>query len=604
MSTLNVTKSVQRSDLLFSYVQNSFPTLVDLSNNNTILRFTFSDNQTANLSALQSLLGNYVDPLLNKVDQTSSLSVFNSTSNALGANASFTGSFEDISVYATVRVMITASNTSGTLNVQTGVLSKQPETVRTYPFTGGSLNIIVARAGRYLRIAYTNGAVAQTSFSLATYLTVTDVGPVANLADAVTDKTDVINTRAVTTARYGAQQYGVLRLSENNELRTTIPATYQRLNTGVCFPVFQNNYTYNLNTDQNTTAVIASGSVTWNTGRVLVSSGAVANSSGTLSTYRYARCASGDCITVLFSCVFSPGVAGNTQIAGAGYINNGVYVGYNGTSFGVMLRNAGVDSWTPQSSFNTDTVDGNGKSGMVIVPTTGNDYCIQYDAMGYGAVIFSMLTPRGSIVMHTLNFSPASALGLSNPQFPCTAVSTNTTNSTNVTMAVAAFAMFSDAHPHPKWVFRRSVDVVNKTITSTSFTPLLCLYNKTVFNGQINTGTIQFIAITLNTVFQGSTLSHNNTAVVLSVIEFPVLTGAVFTDYNTANSMLQTSTTATAVSGGNIVYEMAVQDAGAGVELTQHDIVISPGATMCVAVKLAGQSNYLVSSVVCFGEFS
>ena len=608
MSTLNVTKSVQRNDLLFQYVQNSFPTLTDVSNDNTTLHFTFADNQTANAAVLQTLLNNYVDPILDKVDSTSSLSVFNSTAAALAANATYTGSWEDVSVYATVRVLVAPSTSTGTLTVQFGILSKQVDTTFVYNITGYQ-NIAVGRSGRYMRLTYTNGTTNAASFNIATYLTVFEVSasgstlPTGSMSDVLTDRSNVLVSRAINTGRYGAQQYGTLRMNEQNELRVNMPRNFQRLSAGVSFPVFQNNYTYNLNTDQNTTAVTGSGTVSWSNGVVNVSTGASASSSAVLATYRYARAAAGDCISILFSCAFSAGVAGNTQIAGGGYINNGLFVGYNGANFGVMYRNAGVDTWVPQTSFSSDALDGSGKSGVVLNPRNGNSYMVQYDAMGFGMVVFSLLVPRGQIVMHVLNFNSGSSLGLSNPQFPCTAVSTNTTNTTNVTINVSAFSMFSDASPHPKWLFRRSIDVVNRSITSTSFVPLLCLYNKATFNGQINTGTIQFIAITLNTVFNGQTLSHQNSAVLLNVIEFPVLTGAVFTDYNTNNSILQTSTTATAVSGGNTVFEMVVQDGAGASELTSHDIVISPGATMCIAVKLGGLSNYTVSSVLCFGEF-
>lgn len=608
MSTLNVTKQVQRSDLLYAYVQNTFPTLTDCSTDGTVLRFTFSDNQTANLSTLQTLLANYVDPLLDTRDLSSTLSIFNSSSANLAANAVFTGGWEDISVYATVQLLILASS-GGSAVLQFGVLSKQADSSKTYAVTGATLlNVLLQKQGRYFRIVYTNGSTAaQTANSIATYLIVGTVStnslpPVGNLNDVLVDSSTAALTRSVDTARYGIQQYGTLRMNEQSELKVTVPNTLQRTLTGINYPVAQVSYVYNINSDQNTTATTGSGSVVWNSGRAVVNSSAAASSSATLSTYRYVRCSPGDSVSIIFSCAFSTPAAGNTQICGAGTSSNGLFLGYNGTTFGLMVRSAGIDTWTAASSFNSDPVNGTGKSGVTLNPFVGNDFSIQYDTLGYGTVVFMMIVPRGAITMHTISFSSTTAIGIQNPQFPCSAASINTSNTTNVPISVAAFSIFNDAYPQPKWLLQRSVDVT-KTLASTTNQPLIVLYNKPTYNGQTSTCTLQLVAVAMNTLFTGLSLSHNNATVTLSVIEFPTLTGGTYTDFNTNNSILQTSTNATAVSGGNVLFQMCIQDGSGAAELTRQDIVLSPGYSICLAAKLSSSSNYTVSLVVCISEF-
>lgn len=49
-----------------------------------------------------------------------------------------------------------------------------------------------------------------------------------------------------------------------------------------------------------------------------------------------------------------------------------------------------VDTWTPQSSFNVDKLDGTGPSGMIIDPTKFNVYQIDFRWLGAGIITFSL----------------------------------------------------------------------------------------------------------------------------------------------------------------------------------------------------------------------
>jgi len=67
---------------------------------------------------------------------------------------------------------------------------------------------------------------------------------------------------------------------------------------------------------------------------------------------------------------------------GAGDDVDGLFFGFNGTSFGIMTRNDSVDTWVAQADWNGDKMDGTGgasnPTGQNLDPTKGNVYHINF----------------------------------------------------------------------------------------------------------------------------------------------------------------------------------------------------------------------------------
>lgn len=57
-----------------------------------------------------------------------------------------------------------------------------------------------------------------------------------------------------------------------------------------------------------------------------------------------------------------------------------------------------TETFTPQSSFIMDKLDGTGRSGFLLNPTKGNIYDIQYEWFGFGAYIFSVQDTTGRLI--------------------------------------------------------------------------------------------------------------------------------------------------------------------------------------------------------------
>jgi hypothetical protein len=601
MSTINITKSVQRSDLLYPFIKNSYSTLTDVAYDGTTVKLVFSDNQIPNQTAITTLVNNYVDPLLDQIDTSSSLSIFNSTQQQLAASGVYTGSWEDMSVYSNISINISGS-TGGSLQIQQGFLSKRNDSARTYLAPSGiPLNVVFSTLGRYFRLVFSNSTTTQTTFNIATYSNCHPQLNYSTASDAADDSSSTIAVKGFMNARNMSNSYGPLKMSEFNELKVTHPTYLGRAITSINKALVTVSYSYSINTDYNVT----SGAVTWNAGRAVVSASG-AGTTSILSSQRYIVCSGASNICVYVAVAFSTPVAGNVQLAGCGTTVNGLFIGYNGLNFGVMTRTLGVDTWIYSSSFTNDLMNGTGPSGYNLIPTAGNTYMIQYDAMGYGNVQFCVMVPRNLVMFHTIDFpvvSTSNAVGLSNPQFPLYVSSINTTATSNQSIYVTAMAAFGDTNPYPQWTYRRTIDA-SATITSTSYQPIMVLQNKSTFQGTTNTSSVRILAISLNTQFTGQTLNHDHFPIFLSIIEFPTLTGPpTYTDMNTANSTVSVSYNATGVSGGNTLFTMCAIDGSSMTDLTAQELYISPGASVCVAAKMAFQSNYYVSAVLCYAEY-
>lgn len=112
----------------------------------------------------------------------------NSTSNLLGAGASFTGTGFDATGFISVVVIVRASHASATEGIKiqfsndsfTTILKEHQFTYSANDLGEGRIYSVPANQGEEYRITYTNGSTAQTSFSLRTELSTSIVQPLTD----------------------------------------------------------------------------------------------------------------------------------------------------------------------------------------------------------------------------------------------------------------------------------------------------------------------------------------------------------------------------------------------------------------------------------------
>lgn len=143
-------------------------------------------------------------------------------------------------------------------------------------------------------------------------------------------------------------------------------------------PIVQVTFPYSVNTALVDVRQNASGTVTHASRSALLSTGAAINSSAEIRSKRVVKYNPGEGVEVRFTAVFTAGVAGATQVIGAGNESDGFFFGYNGTSFGILHRRNGspeirtltVTTGSSHGESITITLDGN--AAAVTVTNTAN----------------------------------------------------------------------------------------------------------------------------------------------------------------------------------------------------------------------------------------
>lgn len=111
-----------------------------------------------------------------------------------------------------------------------------------------------------------------------------------------------------------------------------------------------------------------------------------------------------------FTAAFTTGVANSFQRIGIYDADNGAFIGYEGTSFGVTLRSGTVDTTIARASWNGDPLDGSVGSIFTragtpeaINLTYSNLYRIRFAWLGSASFIFEVFSPDAKwVTFHTI----------------------------------------------------------------------------------------------------------------------------------------------------------------------------------------------------------
>lgn len=150
-----------------------------------------------------------------------------------------------------------------------------------------------------------------------------------------------------------------------------------------------------------------------------------------------------------FSAIFTAGVANSYQRIGIYDNNNGFFVGYEGSSYGITIRQSGVDTTVAKSSFNVDTLSGVATSKYTrngvpeaIDPTKDNLYRIRFGWLGASGIYFEVLSPDQQWVVYHIHrvINTAIVPSIANPDLPITLDIKKTSGATNLVMNTACWA--------------------------------------------------------------------------------------------------------------------------------------------------------------------
>lgn len=216
-----------------------------------------------------------------------------------------------------------------------------------------------------------------------------------------------------------------------------------------------------------------------------------------------------------------------------------------------------TETWVPQASWNTtvDKFDGAGASGITLDPTKGNVFQITYPFLGFGPIKFFVQDPEdGELhLVHTLPWGNTNTRpSTDNPTFPLYMEAVNTTNTSDIAVSTASMAAFIDGLRETLGV-NKGVSAT-KTLAAATEEPVLTIRMRDVYQSEKCRSQFK-----LNLV--NASVNHNKPCGFKFYLN-ATLTGASFTDLSTANSAIEVDTSATAISGGQEVFNIPLGPTG------------------------------------------
>lgn len=154
----------------------------------------------------------------------------------------------------------------------------------------------------------------------------------------------------------------------------------------------------------------------------------------------------------------APTNANSHQRIGLFDTNNGFFIGYNGTSFGISSRTGGSDTFVSRSSWNGDLLNGNPNSKFTrdgvpepIDLTKLNVFRIRFGWLGSASCSFEVLSPDSHwIEFHILKFpNTLSIPSILKPDLPfCIEVTKTSSDATSLSLSCGSFECGTADNPN------------------------------------------------------------------------------------------------------------------------------------------------------------
>lgn len=306
----------------------------------------------------------------NSLNVQSGISDHNSTTIPLDAGETYTGSRENVEYYSSISVTIksNAPSAAGGVQVQFSQDGTNWDIVISdnYLNEGGAFSKHYCVKSKYFRLRYVNGSSDQTYFRLQCMMHTNIQFPAANQTIAFGD----IYQDAFNRLRTSNPQtlFEMTHLFDKNDL------LMDELTVGSAVGTH----------DSNASTVVHS--ITNNGDRIVRQS------------HRYLPYQPGKSLLVLMTGVLNyGGNNGSDTESRIGYFddNNGVYFYYDGETIGVCKRSKStgtiIETRVPQASWNIDSLDGSGPSGITLDASKAQIFSIDMQWLGVGEIRFAVL---------------------------------------------------------------------------------------------------------------------------------------------------------------------------------------------------------------------
>jgi hypothetical protein len=319
------------------------------------------------------------------------------------------------------------------------------------------------------------------------------------------------------------------------------------------------NFQYGASNFNTTSSTFSSGFVNSFTSLAIVGTGTGATAFAQLSSIDPLRYRPGHEAELFFTAMFPNGAAaGSTQWIGIFDSLNGIAVGYNGTTFSILLRSNGIDTIVPQVSFNKDTLDGTGISGFTLDTEFLNVFRIAYGWLGASPITLSILDQNGNwVTFHEfINNNVSAAPSFRNPYLPVTMQVNKTSGASDVRIASAGWNTQVVAERPSASIRSFSANgSVRQTSVGTPEQNFLTLRNKSTFQGAPNKIKLRVTSVSFaeNNIL--------NEGFIIRLKKGATVTGLSFSDVNTNNSIAEVSSAGNYVAGtGTLLFAQGGPD--------------------------------------------
>lgn len=267
--------------------------------------------------------------------------------------------------------------------------------------------------------------------------------------------------------------------------------------------------------------------------------------------------------------------------------NNGFFFGRDATGVFISYRREGDgDTKVYQENWNGDVMDGgntdSNPSGYTLNALNGNIYQIRFTWYGYGVIEWNVVTQdpftkkQRTITVH--RFKPSSANSTTNPNLPIRVEVLNGTTATAHTVYVGGrqFSILGRYNPRRRVTsqYRLSLGSIG-----TTFLPTVSFRRKSTYTST-------------SVKVEGFDLITDQDLLVQVRVKSN-LTGASYatpTDHTAQETAVEADTSATAISGGEVIYETLISASGAGANskgsasqpLVPSDLINTDNVTLCI----------------------
>jgi hypothetical protein len=229
--------------------------------------------------------------------------------------------------------------------------------------------------------------------------------------------------------------------------------------------------------------------------------------------------------------------------------------------------------------------------------TNGNVFQIRYQWLGFGAIEFSIENPSTGrfVLVHRIEYANSATIpSIDNPTLPLCVFAGNTSNASDIVVETSSMAGFVEG----KDVDLGFLNSAEGGITNLGNTelPILSIRNKRVFQGKLNRARIAPLFVALATL--------STKPVIFRVRVDTALTGSPsFSDVAASTSMVATDTSASGVSGGNVILTTVLGKENAEiVDLTSLRARLLPGELFTVTGQAASGTNQEVNVSLTWDE--